>query len=238
MKRDTIWAVIPFKGFAGAKQRLSPAFSARERSTLAGLMLEDVLDALLRVTELDGIVLVTRDEAAAEIARERQVEVHVERATSDHSQAVLEAAYALAARSVTGILALPADIPGIQSDEVSHLVTCHRTSGCAITIAPSLDRRGSNAIAMTPAGVLPLQYGEDSFERHLNSASQLGLRISVVELPGLALDLDTPEDCELFLSRSVSMTRTHRFLRRWHAARSCASKYSESKIPKHDCECF
>src|SRR5262245_48976593 len=111
MKRGAFWAVVPFKGFERAKQRLSPAFDARERSVLAGLMLEDVLDVLQRVAELDGIVLATRDEAAAEIARERQVEVFAERDTSDHSQAVVEAASALAARGVVGMLALPADIP-------------------------------------------------------------------------------------------------------------------------------
>lgn len=233
MRREAVWAVVPFKGFERSKQRLSPAFSISERSIIAGLMLEDVLDALQHVAELDGIVLVTRDEAAAEIARDRQVEVHVERPTSDHSQAVLEAAYALAARSAEGILALPADIPGITPGEISQLVTGHRTSGSSVTIAPSLDRRGTNAIAMTPPGVLPLQYGEDSFHRHVNSATLLGLRLSIVEMPGLELDLDTPQDCELFLKRSGLLTRTHRFLRRRDAARG-----PDPKISTHDCECF
>ena len=228
MRPDAIWAVVPFKGFERSKQRLSPAFSARERSTLAGLMLEDVLDALQRVAELDGIVLVTRDEAAAEIARERQIEVFVERETSDHSQAVLEAAHALAGRSVAGILALPADIPGVEPSEIACFVASHRAAGNSVTIAPSLDRRGSNAIAMTPAGVLPLQYGEDSFERHVSSAARLGLSLSVLDMPGLALDIDTPEDCALFLSRACSDTRTRRFLRRRDAGRSRRSRHPEN----------
>lgn len=220
MKQGAIWAVIPFKGFERAKQRLSPAFCARERSTIAGLMLEDVIDALQRVRELDGIVLVTRDEAASEIARERQVEVFTERCTSDHSQAVLEAAYALSERAVGSILALPADIPGVLPEEIANFIDTHHACGNAVTIAPSLDRKGSNAIAMSPPGILPLQYGENSFERHVRSAELLGLRHSIFEAPGIALDIDTPHDCELHLSQSASRTRTQRFLRRHRAARS------------------
>src|SRR5436189_269295 len=64
----------------------------------------------------------------------------------------------------------------------------------AFTIAPSRDERGSNAIICSPPGAVPLRFGEDSFFPHLRAAKACGIQPTVLRLPGIALDVDTPED--------------------------------------------
>ena len=60
MNKSDIWAVIPVKETAGAKQRLAAAVPAHLRKELALTMLEDVLAAVSRADGLAGILLVTR----------------------------------------------------------------------------------------------------------------------------------------------------------------------------------
>ena len=70
---------VPVKDLTHAKQRLMGVLSAAERGELARAMLRDVLRALA-AAELDGAWVITRDPAAAAIARElggRQRAEHV-----------------------------------------------------------------------------------------------------------------------------------------------------------------
>jgi 2-phospho-L-lactate guanylyltransferase (CobY/MobA/RfbA family) len=46
-------------------------------------------------------------------------------------------------------------------------------------------------------GLIEYDYGPNSFERHCQSARQVGARLEICELPSLALDMDMPEDLEL-----------------------------------------
>ncbi len=66
--RRDIWAVVPVKEFARAKQRLAGLLSAGLRQKLADAMFEDVLESLSAVNDLAGIVVVTVDPEAGAIA--------------------------------------------------------------------------------------------------------------------------------------------------------------------------
>ncbi|MDE0007959.1 MAG: hypothetical protein OXS50_06750, partial [Gammaproteobacteria bacterium] len=55
-----VWALLPFKGAAGAKKRLAPALDPTEREGLVLAMVRDVLDALVGSRLLAGIVIVSR----------------------------------------------------------------------------------------------------------------------------------------------------------------------------------
>jgi len=59
-------------------------------------------------------------------------------------------------------------------------------------------------------------FGEDSFRRHLDMARNLNIVPTVAKLPGLGLDVDTPEDLELLVKTLVEQgieSHTHRYLR-------------------------
>lgn len=70
-----IFAVVPVKELAQAKQRLAGELSAAARQNLARTMLEDVLTALAATPELAGILVVTVDETAAALARQFGAEI-------------------------------------------------------------------------------------------------------------------------------------------------------------------
>jgi 2-phospho-L-lactate guanylyltransferase len=214
---EGICAVVPVKDTAQAKQRLAALLPAARRQELALAMFEDVIATISSVRELAGIVVVTVDPAAAAIAARHDARVMNEGACEGHTGAVTAAARRLAAGGFD-LLTLPGDIPLVEPDDVRHLVSVHcagaeRGAG-AFTIVPARDELGSNAVLCSPAGAVPLRFGDNSFFPHLDAAKAHGIEPEVVHLPRIALDIDTPEDLALFL-RTPSPTRAHALLQQW-----------------------
>src|SRR5208282_5341382 len=90
LRRD-VWAVVPVKETALAKQRLSHVLSPLLRQALALAMFEDVIEALADVPELDGIAVVTDDPLVTEIALRWRAHVWTEGAREGHTGAVTAA---------------------------------------------------------------------------------------------------------------------------------------------------
>jgi 2-phospho-L-lactate/phosphoenolpyruvate guanylyltransferase len=209
---EKICAVVPLKDTSAAKQRLAGVLSAAQRQQLALAMFEQVMATLARVRELAGVRVVTVDPAGAAIAGRHGAQVSVAHASDGHTAAVAAAARQLAAEGF-GLLALPADIPLLEPEDIRQLIAAHRGPR-AFTIVPARDRRGSNAVICTPAAAVPLRFGDDSFLPHLAAARACGIEPLVVQLPRIALDIDTPDDlAQLLEARSV--TRAHALLRQW-----------------------
>ena len=205
-----IHAVVPVKNLGNAKQRLAGILDRTERAALFRAMLEDVLEALSAACSLAGIVLVTRDEEAIALAELYRAECLIEPANRGHTAAVELAAKALAERGAGAILQVPGDIPLVTAEEIEAVVATHGP-GPAVTIAPSRDHRGSNAVLCSPPDVFPFRFGDDSFHPHLAAARAIGIEPAVIEQAGIGLDIDTPGDLEAFLS-APSSTRTYRLL--------------------------
>lgn len=192
-------AVVPVKDTENAKQRLSPLLGPDQRQALYRAMLSDVLDALAASRLLAGVLMVTRDPWASAAAAGRGFQVLHEARNEGHTHASTAGARALADRGADAMLQVPGDLPLLRGEDVDTLVAAHGT-GRAVTMAPSRDRRGSNAVLCSPPDLLPLRFGEDSFVPHIARALSLQLQPRVVELPGFAFDVDTPEDLLLVMS--------------------------------------
>ncbi|MCC2663455.1 MAG: 2-phospho-L-lactate guanylyltransferase [Geminicoccaceae bacterium] len=210
MTRSGLWAVVPVKNMPQAKQRLAGVLGARERRALFGAMLEDVLGALAASDGLAGILMVTRDPEAQRLAARYGARVLLETENRGHTSAVSLGAQALAQEGALGMLQLPADIPLVRPEDVAALLQAHGPAP-AVTLAPSRDRRGSNAVACSPPDLLPLRFGADSFVPHLQRARALGIEPQILARPGLALDVDTPDDLAAFLA-VPSPTRAYAYL--------------------------
>ena len=202
---DDIWAVVPVKDTAAAKQRLAAAVPPALRQAFALAMLEDVLAALAVARGLAGRLLVTTDAAAIRLAARYGAAYTGEAAAEGHTGAVMAAARRLAGEGRTGMLTLPGDIPLVTAAEIAALIAAHRPPP-AFTIAPSYDKKGSNAILMSPPDAIPLRFGDDSFFPHLRAVEARGIAPTVVALPGIALDIDNPADLAHF-ARLGSRTR-------------------------------
>jgi 2-phospho-L-lactate guanylyltransferase len=70
-----------------------------------------------------------------------------------------------------------------------------------VVISPDRKRSGTNALLVAPPGTIEYGFGPDSFERHVRSAEASGARTEIIELPTLGLDLDAPEDLEIYQDR-------------------------------------
>jgi 2-phospho-L-lactate guanylyltransferase len=192
-----LWAVVPVKELDRAKERLAALLSLELRRALMLAMLEDVLTALAAAPGLAGIAVVTIDPAACRLAMSYGARVIEMGARDGHTGAVAVAARLLSAEGRRGMLTVPGDIPLVTAAEIEQLLAAHRPAP-AFTIAPSHDERGSNAIICSPADAVPLRFGEDSFFPHLHAAETCGIRPTVLRLPGVALDIDTPQDLAAF----------------------------------------
>jgi 2-phospho-L-lactate guanylyltransferase len=192
-----IWAVVPVKDTAAAKQRLAPALPADLRQELALAMLEDVLAALAEVRGLAGRLLITTDVAAMRLADGYGVVCWADGAGDGHTGAVTAAARRLVREGRGGMLTLPGDIPLVAPEEIERLLAAHRPAP-SFTIAPSHDEKGSNAIVMSPPDAVTLRFGDDSFLPHLAAAEACGIAPMVLHLPGIALDIDNPVDLAHF----------------------------------------
>jgi 2-phospho-L-lactate guanylyltransferase len=205
-----VWAVVPVKELDRAKERLAPVLAPERRRALMLAMLEDVLTTLAATPGLGGLAVVTVDAATRRLAERYGARIIEIGARDGHSGAVVAAARLLAAKGCSGMLTVPGDIPLVTPAEITQLLAEHRPAP-AFTIAPSRDERGSNAIICSPPDAVPLRFGENSFFPHLLAAEACGIRPTVLRLPGIALDVDTPEDLAA-LTLVPAATRAHALL--------------------------
>ncbi|WP_246104924.1 2-phospho-L-lactate guanylyltransferase [Rhodoligotrophos appendicifer] len=187
-----IWAVLPLKAFNQAKGRLGSAYDAGFRVRLAGAMAEDVLSELAKVPALTGVLVVSVDPAAHELARKYGAKILVDDATG-YTEAVAAAARILRSSGVKTMLVVPGDVPLVTSAELEHLLDVHGDDG-VFTLVPSRDRQGTNAVVVSPPDAMELAFGPGSFERHCDMAHLQGVVPRIVESALLALDVDTAAD--------------------------------------------
>ena len=194
-----IWAVVPVKEFAHAKQRLAARYTPAQRQALAAAMVERVLAALAAAPGLGGIVVVSVEPLVAALAERVGARVVHDGARDGHTGAVAAAARLLTQEGRDGMLTLPGDVPAITSGEVTTLLAAHGPAP-AFTIVPAHDGRGSNAILCSPPEAVPLRFGDDSFLPHLDAARAMGIAPIVVRVDGIGMDIDRPEDVDLAIA--------------------------------------
>jgi 2-phospho-L-lactate/phosphoenolpyruvate guanylyltransferase len=206
-----IWAIIPIKDLSGAKQRLSGLLSAEERRALGLAMLEDVLSALSRAKGLSGILLVSSDAQACDMAARYGARILADTASPGLNPAVSAAARLLASEGVAAALVLHGDIPLAAPGEIEALLEALDPAP-AIAIAPDSAHSGTNAMLLCPPDLIPFRYGVNSFQAHLQEAAKCGITARVLDLPGLAFDVDTQNDL-ISLAAAAQASRAQHLLR-------------------------
>ena len=203
----TIGAVLPIKDVGQAKQRLAGFLGAAERRLLCEAMAEDVLETLSQMPGLSDIVVVTRDARARALATRYGARVLTEPSNDGQSAAVERAAIALACAGVESLLQVPGDVPAASAGEIDAVLAAHEGAGDgapAVTLVPSHDRRGTNCVLCSPPDVLSFAFGHDSFGPHCEAARARGIAPRILALPGLGLDIDTPDDLRAFVARPAA----------------------------------
>jgi 2-phospho-L-lactate guanylyltransferase len=191
----TLAAIVPVKGLAAGKGRLAEVLAEPERAALNRSFLKRTLDLVAAFGAVEHRIVASADPEVLAIARGRGMTALPERAP-DLNAALEDAVMHADALGATRILVLAVDLPCVRAEELVVM-----TEGDGIAIAPDRSGRGTNALYL-PEGVrLRFAYGKDSFAAHFASARAIDCDIRVIRKPGLAFDVDTPDDYREWLRR-------------------------------------
>jgi 2-phospho-L-lactate guanylyltransferase len=91
------------------------------------------------------------------------------------------------------ILLVPGDCPLLDPNELDALIARPAPRRSALII-PDRHGTGTNGLLLTPPASLTPSFGPGSAQRHAANAKADDLAHEIVEVPSLALDVDTPED--------------------------------------------
>ena len=172
-------ALVPMKQGAETKSRLAGVLDAPARKALAEAMAAHVVDRLREVEAIADIHLLAPAPAPG---------LDVAWLADGGAGLNAELAKASIALGEGPLLVLHADLPLLQRDDVEALLTAARQAGAAI--APDRHGGGTNALAMARRDDAAFLFGSDSFARYCRHLPQA----AIVRRPGLAFDLDTPDD--------------------------------------------
>jgi len=116
-------------------------------------------------------------------------------------------------RGEDSTLVIPGDVPLIATWELEEIFKHAPAEGSLLV--PAWDGRGTNAAYRRPANLFPLKFGNDSFKPHHAAAQGTGKPCVLLNLPGIAVDVDNPADLRQLLSLPGE-TRAQRLARSWN----------------------
>lgn len=192
----TLWAIVPVKPLRRGKSRLSSVLSLEARTALNHYLLSNTLEILASVPEIEYSLVVSRDPEALTIAREYGARTVQEQGSPHLNTALARATMVARSHSVQGVLIIPADLPLLTAEDI-HEVVKRGVNPPVVVIAPDRHNQGTNALLISPPGLIQYEYGPGSYQKHCLQAEKAGARLIVIERNSVALDIDFPEDLEL-----------------------------------------
>lgn len=186
-----VWAIVPVKTFVQAKQRLACVLSTHERAQLAEAMLCDVLDQLTALHQLAGIMVVTADPSAAQIAGFFGARHIWDPLEAGINQAVARGLDAVRSHECP-VAIIAADVPFATSAEIAEAVSYLERDPVVLT--PAEADGGTNLLALRRVDLIEPSFGEGSFARHREQARALNLSCGIFRARGLGHDIDRPGD--------------------------------------------
>ncbi|HEX2196573.1 MAG TPA: 2-phospho-L-lactate guanylyltransferase [Actinomycetota bacterium] len=188
--------LLPVKALARAKTRLAPDFDDGQRRAIATALLDDALALCASVEFLEWWVVSEDDDVLAR-ASDAGLKTVTDPGTglNDAVAAGVQEALAAGAESLTVV---PCDVPLAYRGDLVDLLDTGATSD--IVLVPAGDDGGTNALFLSPPDLIAPAFGTGSLQRHIALAERHRYRCSILSLPRLALDVDTPADVDAFLA--------------------------------------
>lgn len=198
---ERIVAVVPVRSLRHGKTRLSPVLGNEARQALLRGIANRVVAAAVESGMIETVLVVSADVETLSWAAGLGPAVEAV-PQPEHRLGLIGAIDAGRAwamdRGASTLLSLFADLPLIIADDIRGFLVV-RTEPVVL----GADRRGegTNALLLRLAGrgsEFKFAFGEGSLAKHLQEARRLGLQAAVHDAPGIAFDLDTPDDWSTF----------------------------------------
>jgi 2-phospho-L-lactate guanylyltransferase len=141
--------------------------------------------------------VVSRDPGVLALARTFKAKTLQEDGEPGLNIALKRAIYVAMAYAAQSVLILPADLPLLTKDEIISIIE-KLDSNPMMIISPDRRMSGTNMMLISPPDLIEFSYGPGSFERHVRQAQIKNAPIEVCQFGAAGLDIDLPEDLELF----------------------------------------
>jgi 2-phospho-L-lactate guanylyltransferase len=208
-----IAALVPVKRLDLAKSRLSPLGDRAFTRRLALAMLADVLEPLLASARIGDVAVVTEDEDVADAARAAGARAIV-LVDAGLNESLRTASATLAHDGADGVLVVLGDVAGVTAADIDALLDALETlGGRGVVLAPARDG-GTAALLRAPHDAIEARFGDASAAAHREAAARSAVPLREIERPGLAIDLDDPDDVAAFLRTTGGGARTRALLSR------------------------
>lgn len=181
-----------------------------EREQLTVAMLKDVLFVLRRSRQVRSVTVVSADKNARSISRRFGADFLWEGKRRGLNKGLKLAISNSERRGASSVLVIHSDLPLLKPREIDEFL--EQSQGFSVSLTPSKDGSGTNALLMRPPRVIRPVFGRDSFRRHLSLAMKKNARSRILRFRGISFDVDKPRDL-VDLMRRPLRNETGRFLR-------------------------
>jgi 2-phospho-L-lactate guanylyltransferase len=207
----TLWAIVPVKPLRRGKSRLSSVLSSEARTALNHYLLSNTLEILGSIPDIEYSLVVSRDPEALTVARDYGARTVQEQGSPQLNVALTRATMVAVSHSVQAVLIVPADLPLLTADDIQEVIK-RANDPPVVVITPDRHQKGTNALLISPPGLIHYEYGPGSFEKHCKQAVKAGARLEICERKTVALDIDFPEDLELAGYELMDTNRSPQFI--------------------------
>jgi 2-phospho-L-lactate guanylyltransferase len=181
-----------------------------EREQLTVAMLKDVLFVLRRSRQVRSVTVVSADRNARSISRRFGADFLWEGKRRGLNKGLKLAISNSERRGASSVLVIHSDLPLLKPREIDEFL--EQSQGYSVSLTPSKDGAGTNALLLRPPRVIRPAFGRDSFRRHLSLAMRTNARSRVLRFKGISFDVDKPRDLVNLIRRPLR-NETGRFLR-------------------------
>ena len=92
---------------------------------------------------------------------------------------------------------MPADVPGITTEQVDELIAANTS----VTLLPDAENVGTNGMICSPPKAVPFIFDGKSFKPHADAAFARNITPRIIPGSCFALDIDTPTDLQTLLAK-------------------------------------
>lgn len=207
----SLWVVIPVKPLRRSKSKLTNVLSEDERTLLNFQLYENTLKVLSEISIPHQKLVVSKDSSVLALARNYNAKTLQEDGESGLNGALKKSIQVIGAYSAQKVMILPADLPFITKEDLEGVMS-YEAEPPFFLISPDRKMSGTNLLFISPPDLIEFSFGTGSFERHVRQAQLNNATIEVRKFNGSELDIDSPDDLELF-KKHVSFEKINQYLK-------------------------